>query len=72
MQNRNRSQSPESAEDEPEVKVDLMRAIWWALGLFGVIVIGVVLAALLTDGLPDLPFDYEANDVDPEADFLAP
>ena len=72
MQNRNRSQSPESAEDESEVKVDLMRAIWWALGLFGVIVIGIVLAALLTDGRPDLPFDYEAKGVDPEAEFLAP
>jgi len=64
MQNRNRSQPPASTEEEQEAKIDLMRAIKWALMLFGAIVVAIVLATLLTDGLPDLPFDYEAKSVD--------
>ena len=51
----------ESKEAGRPFKADLVRAVKLAVLLFGIIALAVVLAALLTDGLPDLPFDYEGK-----------
>ena len=55
-------QDPE--QEGRQGKVDLVRAIKLAFVLFGVIALAAVLTVLLTDGLPDLPFDYEGKGLD--------
>ena len=55
---------PEKNHDGREGKINPLRAIKWGLVMFGAVVAIVGLAAVLTDGSPDQPFDYETSETD--------